>query len=852
MTTSGRKKLLCQQTSLELTGIDFVWVDPSDHRRLAVFFVIEPDRLVRPFDPDRAEITVTLAGTENPETIEVSSTAWNTRPDASGNPRLTLTVTARREGSFQNYRLALTDTPADAGPNRLDPFSREILFSFKQPCPSPFDCQPRGECPPPESDDYPVDYLARDFESFRQALLTFASDRYPDWQAQVPADFGGMISELFSALGDEFSYIQDRFLREGFLDTLTQRRSFAQLARLIDYRLDPGESSSGPVILRLYDGERRPSGTTPQVVDVPSGARVWADQEDSDSIPYEVGQDLEAMIAGTPTHPAHSHWTDLPAYVADPDRPCLSPGARELHLADDGLLAPPFPAAVLATDIRGYWEGKQLLLETRPSDPETPVRRHLLTLDRPVESFVDPLTGTGPILTLHWREEDALPFPIDLTETFVSANLVPVRAGLTRFEDFEIGEPSTPQRGRTIERGGPLDLRSSHRPPIHRYSLGATVGDGLGWRSIDNPAGDPSSLPDIVLDQLDPAAGLAPLQTWKAGGDPLEFSPTDERVSVENGHWGKIASYQRAKRAIEAFDFLGDQGYTLRFGDGTFGRRPTRGDVFRVWFRTGPGASGNVPEETIRRVRELPNFSPAPLQSMPFAIRSVRNPLRLGNGRDPEDLELARRIAPAAYKSVVLRAVRNRDYRDQIERLPDVDRANAVTRWTGAWASTFVAADPVGTFELSDDLFETVQARLGAVRQVGRCALARQPVYLPVDLKIAICVEDGASFGNTVAGILRALSPANGPSAFFAPDRFTFGEPLVRASLEAAIACIDGVRAVLEIQARIRGRTEWGVFSEREIPVAADRILIVKNDPDRPGRGSIRIYEGEIPEEEAS
>lgn len=87
-----------------------------------------------------------------------------------------------------------------------------------------------------------------------------------------------MVSELFAALGDEFAYVQDRFQREGHLATLTQRRSFTQLARLVDYRLDPGETAGGHVALRLYEGETRPIGLAPNLVLAPSGARVWADQ----------------------------------------------------------------------------------------------------------------------------------------------------------------------------------------------------------------------------------------------------------------------------------------------------------------------------------------------------------------------------------------------------------------------------------------------------------------------------------------------------------------------------------------------------------------------------------------------
>ncbi len=658
-----------------------------------------------------------------------------------------------------------------------------------------------------------------------------------------------MVAELFAALGDELSYVQDRFQREGYLETLTQRRSFGRLARLVDYRLDPGQAAAGLVVMRLYDGDERPGSTVPDLIALPSGARVWADQEDRPPVPFEVGEDLAAMLAGDPTWAVHTHWTDLRAYVPDSQAPCLPVGAREIHLSEDGLLRDPSPPEVLATDIGSYWVGRQVLIETRPDDPEAPIRRLLVTLDEPVERFDDPLTGAHDLLRLHWRAEDALPFELDQTSAFVSANLVPVRAGMSLQEDFLAGasaDETLAALPRTVERAGPA--RDGGRPAIHRFTLGATVTAGLGWRTLVDAAGAVSHTPEVLLRQIDPGAGDAVIAAWSVGNDALAFAETDEAAIVEPGHWAPIAQFERRGQRITHTDYVGDPGYTLRFGDGQFGRQPVAGDVFRVIYRTGPGRAGNVPEDTIVRLSEPPD-QPPPLMPLPTEIRSVRNPFAMTGGRDPQSLELARRIAPAAYKAITFRAVRNEDYRAQAERLDWVQEAGAVTRWTGAWASTFVSADPRGAFSISEERFADLQARLGAVRQVGRCVIARQPVFLPVDLKIAICVERGFAFGDVAERVIAALAPAGG--GFFHPDRFSFGDPLRRPALEAAIACVEGVRAVLEVQYRIRGRAGYRVFETAEIAVAGNRVLKVENDPNRPGQGSIRVYPEQIPVEGA-
>lgn len=847
MASTGRKELLCAQDDPALlTGLDFLWVNPANHRELAVFFVMEPNALARPVNPALTEFTATIIGQEDGREIEVEASSWVSRVDATGAARLTLTLLAEEDGGFQIFRLQVTDTPADLGNSRMDRFCDTLEFSFKQGCPSPFDCKPTTECPPEEITDYPIDYLARDFESFRAALSAYAADRYPDWDIDTPPDFGSMVAELFAALGDEFAFLQDGFKAEGYIETLQERRSFSQLARLLDFRPDPGQSATGQVIMRLYSGDQRPLGTLPDLVELSPGVRVWADQQDRPPIPYEVGENIADMIAGTPAYPLHTHWTDLAVYQPDPSMPCLDRGARQLLLNNADLLALPHPAAVLAGDISGYWMGQTLLLETRPTDPADPVRRHLITLDQPAEQVADPLTGAGPLTRLHWRAQDALPWDLDQGAAFVSANLVPVRAGLARQEDFVVGtsdDPSLVGFPRSLERQGPM-AADGYRPVIHRHSIAATAEAGLDWQQNTDAAGAISYTPIAVLQQRDPDAGFAFVTDWTLGDAPLALSATDEAATIEPGLYGPVAKFQRNGQKIVHHDYIGDPGYTLRFGDGTFGRLPTDGDVFRLIWRSGPGRASNVPADTITRL-DAPDNTPDPLQPLPPIDLSVRNPFALTNGRDPQSLDLARRIAPAAFKALTYRAVRNADYRAQAERLDWVTDAGAVTRWTGSWATTFVSADPKGGFEISPSRMAELRARMNAVRQVGRPVIARQPVFIPLDLQIAVCVTPGYAFGDVNHRILRALDP--NPGGFFDPDRFTFGQPLRRPELEAAIAAVEGVRAVFDIAIRQRGLTKWSLFATPQISAADNRILKVKNDPDRPGQGSIRIYLERLP-----
>ena len=83
----------------------------------------------------------------------------------------------------------------------------------------------------------------------------------------------------------------------------------------------------------------------------------------------------------------------------------------------------------------------------------------------------------------------------------------------------------------------------------------------------------------------------------------------------------------------------------------------------------------------------------------------------------------------------------------------------------------------------------------------------------------------------------------NGRDGFFAPDRFTFGDPLRRSALEAAVQAVPGVRGVTAIRIRPRGVESWRSFDEPEYPVAVNELLRVDNDKAAPGNGVVTVRE---------
>ena len=76
-----------------------------------------------------------------------------------------------------------------------------------------------------------IDYLARDYDSFRQALVDLIPSKLPEWTDRSEADFGIVLLELVAYMADILSYYQDRLANECFLATAQERRSVIQHLR---------------------------------------------------------------------------------------------------------------------------------------------------------------------------------------------------------------------------------------------------------------------------------------------------------------------------------------------------------------------------------------------------------------------------------------------------------------------------------------------------------------------------------------------------------------------------------------------------------------------------------------------
>ncbi|HEX2254000.1 MAG TPA: baseplate J/gp47 family protein [Thermoanaerobaculia bacterium] len=726
-----------------------------------------------------------------------------------------LVVEVDRAGDFSAYVLEIPDHPG------LDPAFRAVEFSFKAGCYSPFDCGPRDLCPPQEGPEPEIDYLARDYASFRRALLDLVPTLVPEWTDRHEADLGMTLVELMAYAGDHLSYQLDAVSSELHLESARQRISVRRHARLLDYAMHDGASARTFVHFRVGA-----PGAVPAGLPVLSRVEVPLDAEMPPHPPVLDG-DLAAVATaaaaavfetmterplGTPVDPllneiALHAWGDLEC--------CLPTGATSVDLLGDlgaVLAAGDF---LLFEEVRGPVTGLA-------ADAD-PAHRQVVRLTA-VEAAQDPLPlaegGAAPVALTRvtWHEADALAFPLCLSArtadgagiagvSVARGNLVLADHGLTVVEAGHLGPAAAPHPGRRLAhriqlRSGPLSFRA-----VPARALGAAAGEPPPVAALQ--VTDPATAEAQVV--LEVAGSAAP---WRAARHLLDDGPFDERFAVETDDAG---------RAL------------LRFGDGELGRVPPTGAALVATYRVGVGTAGNAGADSLTHVLEHPALPP---------VLAVRNPLAAWGGIEPEPVERVQQLAPPAMHAVQFRAVTEEDYARAAEKHPEVARAVATFRWTGSWHTVFVTVDRCGGREVTPEFEAEVRDLLEASRLAGYDLEVDGPVLVPLDIEIDVCVAAGHFRAHVAEALEEALSSrdlARGRRGFFHPDGLTFGDTLYLSRLYAAVEAVPGVDSAELRRFERWGRGDAGELAAGRMSFGRLEIARLDNDPSYPEHGVLRI-----------
>ncbi|MEV5311821.1 putative baseplate assembly protein [Streptomyces sp. NPDC052610] len=306
-----------------------------------------------------------------------------------------LRLTLDRPGDESTYRLRVRGPGFHGGRDRAEFTFRPTARPQERPAAEPVGAPPPRPAPA-------IDYLAKDYASFRRLLLERMSLTMPQWTERHVPDLWITLVEILAHVGDRLSYQQDAVATEAYLDTARLRTSVRRHARLVGYPMHDGCAARTVVCLEaasaVNDLHTEELAFTALPEDELTGA----------SGPVMTP---EALIAGP--HPVYQ---PLGHYKLR-----LRPQHNRVPLwawGQDG-----FPLPVGTTRAALYDPDRKLefvpgdlvvIEETEGPDggPPDPAHRQAVRLTR-VDRDVDAYTGT-PVLKIAWAEGDALTFPLTL------------------------------------------------------------------------------------------------------------------------------------------------------------------------------------------------------------------------------------------------------------------------------------------------------------------------------------------------------------------------------------------------------------------------------------------------------
>jgi len=842
--TDGRRALVRAHGGWN--GLDFVEVDEAQTTLSVYFLGPVPEYL-------KAENIVITGGRGAADQVRVLGIKVIDAEDSSYDD--VLQVFVDKPGDFSTYTLTLI------GMQGIDPRYLSLDFSFKAGCPTDLDCAPGcgGEVehfPAP-----PIDYLAKDYASFRQLMFDRLALTCPDWRERHVPDVGVALVELFAYVGDYLSYYQDAVATEAYLATARRRPSVRRHARLVDYRLAEGCNARAFVSVETNRNLSvdaadlafitRPPGLpeTPGVAavvlreldNVRAEDLVWFEPVERDRrvFLWEANNLLRFHTWGGRECCLHKGATSATLLGQLANRSLKVVGGEPGPTRKDGDPDPVDPRTGEPED-----EAERLKVRLVPGDvlifeerlgPVTgeffdadPRHRQAVRLTA-VRQSRDDLMDL-PIIEIEWAQADALSFDLCIAAvggapecrlienvSVARGNVILVDHGRTQNPD-DLGAVPVRRTEQCCECEGepttPVVYGGRYRPELDNGPLTFAAPYDPAAPAVAVLSPDPqAALPAIHLQASNGTA-------WTARYDLLDAGREDRAFVVE------MEEDRRAR---------------VRFGDGELGAAPPPGAGFTATYRIGSGPSGNVGAGAIavlvHRQSVLAND-----------IARVTNPIGAAGGTTPEPMAEAKMNAPHAFRaapSSLRRAITPDDYARIAERDTRLQRAAGRFAWSGSWYEAAVGLD-IRASEAGwrDAIVADGLTRLEAVRRIGHELGVRPAVLVPIDLALKVCVAPTHLRGHVRAALLDAFSARRlkgGALGFFHPDRLTFGGPIY---LSAVIAAAQAVPGVVSVQVTRLKRQFAPANREIEnglLPIGPFEVARLDNDPNHPDAGVLTL-----------
>lgn len=810
----------------QVNGIDFLEVedDPSmpdaqRQRRLFVHFIL-PNGI-----GTLTKDNIRIEGGERIRPVRVKSLSSD--PSSLPDPNL-LIVEVVEPGDFSVYTFRLV--ASGSGPNdfdpppKFDPVLSAVDFEFKAACESDFDCRRTQACPAQTLTTPEIDYLAKDYASFRQLMLDRMAVLVPQWRERHAADLGVMLVELLAYVGDYLSYAQDAIATEAYLGTAKHRVSVRRHALLVDYPMHDGMNARAwirlevglPFTLPASDSRGRTQFLTRATI---RGGPLHG-VIGHDSTTYR-----DALAAGVKVFEV----VDAPELLA------LRPEHNVMRFHTWGALECCLPRGATSADLKGSLSnlknkvvvfGEVIGPRTGTDRDADPTRRHAVRVTS-VRVMHDPVDDID-VTRIEWADQDALPFPICISSEIDSGviedvsvawgNVILADHGRT-VTDVLLGPVPQPNSALTVRRESEQCAGADATPPPARFTPELPDKD-ITFESLYDAQQPASVLLERTPEQLVPRS----MKLVEQSSAQREWSPRANLLNANNNDRLFVVENET------------DGTARIRFGDGIAGARPDSGMSLLATYRTGNGSDGNIGSDAIACiVSDDANVS---------TVSLVTNPMPARGGVEPESIERVRQNAPAAFRTQE-RAVTATDYAAMAQRCNrDVQRAAAMFRWTGSWYTVFITVDRRGGREVDETFAASMRNCLDHYRMAGHDLHFDLPRFATLDLELIICAKREYFVSDVETAVREVLGTGtliDGRPGFFNPDNFTFGESLYLSKLIATVMAVEGVDSVEIVKFQRQGIDSRDAIDSGSLDTGPLEIVRLDNDPNFREHGVLRV-----------
>ena len=445
-----------------------------------------------------------------------------------------------------------------------------------------------------------IDYLAKDFDSFKDTMISAIENRVFGWEPTSEADLSLVLIELICAATDELSDYQDRVMNEAYIHTARKRVSMARHARLIGYHICQGHQSNTWLAIELKPGEE---------------IKLDKSNEIKQSLQVRTSTDpqINTVYSTRGKLPFLSHLLNrFTLYTWNDANKNLKAGdaSADLRFVDENLRSKDAYNELRQLIINKeltillIQEWKHPILGKELKDTGRKSNRQLLRLLSDKENTkvsFDPISGEY-CLHITWDKRDQLKqdyqFVIDSNEGLITdatqfhGNLVRVYYGETKRVCF-------------------VDRNNCNSANENEYFYERTK-----WGTICRIPDSPISYVD-VYEGKKPNGAIAPKTTLM--------------VKVNGKNWAEVIDLIHSREDNCHFIVETDEhgNSLIRFGNGINGKELPQGAEVQCEYQVGIGQEGNIGSDKLTVIAK------------PFNTQTVScwNPFQATNGREAETIE---------------------------------------------------------------------------------------------------------------------------------------------------------------------------------------------------------------------